>query len=137
MPKKNNRDKENIILPFFTTGRFGPLYTRSLFTIALGLFCLSSHKNFWKPDDANFFGIRTCFQNLIRTEISGNYPGFCNRDERPESTGSKILFSLSSVILFRKRGVDSCVFLIFTTRIGLKTRLNGVKSICFEQFRKF
>ena len=25
MPKKNNRDKENIILPLFTTGRFGPL----------------------------------------------------------------------------------------------------------------
>ena len=25
MPKKNNRDEENIILPFFTTGRFGPL----------------------------------------------------------------------------------------------------------------
>jgi hypothetical protein len=25
MPRKNNRDKENIILPFFTTGRFGPL----------------------------------------------------------------------------------------------------------------
>ena len=25
MPKKNNRDEENMILPFFTTGRFGPL----------------------------------------------------------------------------------------------------------------
>jgi hypothetical protein len=28
MPKKNNRDKENIILPFFTTGRLGPLVQR-------------------------------------------------------------------------------------------------------------
>jgi hypothetical protein len=27
--------------------------------------------------------------------------------------------------------------LIFTTRVSLKTRLNGVKSICFEQSRKF
>ena len=34
-------------------------------------------------------------------------------------------------------GVDSCVFLIFTTKVGLKTRLNGVKSIRFEQCRKF
>jgi hypothetical protein len=25
MPKKNNRDKENTILPIFTTGRLGPL----------------------------------------------------------------------------------------------------------------
>ena len=33
-------------------------------------------------------------------------------------------------------GVDSCVFLIFTTRVGLKTRLNGVKSIFFEQSQK-
>jgi hypothetical protein len=53
--------------------------------------------------------------------------------ERPESTGSKIMFSLSSVILFNMIGVDSCVFLIFTTRFGLKTRLNGVKSIRFEK----
>jgi hypothetical protein len=28
-------------------------------------------------------------------------------------------------------------FLIFTTRVDLKTRLNGVKSIRFEQSRKF
>jgi hypothetical protein len=34
-------------------------------------------------------------------------------EERPQSTGSKLI----SVILFRKRGVDSCVFLIFTTRV--------------------
>jgi hypothetical protein len=41
-------------------------------------------------------------------------------------------------LLFQKRQIlDSCDFLIFTTRVGLKTRLNGVKSICFEQFRKF
>jgi hypothetical protein len=55
--------------------------------------------------------------------------------ERPQSTGSKPyprLFFFGITI-----GVDSCVFLIFTTRVGLKTRLNGVKSICFEQFRKF
>ncbi len=32
-------------------------------------------------------------------------------------------------------GVDSCVFLTFTTRVGLKTRLNGVNSIRFEQCR--
>ena len=32
-------------------------------------------------------------------------------------------------------GVDSCVFLIFTTRVGLNTRLNGVKLILFEQSR--
>jgi hypothetical protein len=38
--------------------------------------------------------------------------------ERPESTGSKIMFSLSSVILFNMIGVDSCVFFIFTTRVG-------------------
>ena len=57
--------------------------------------------------------------------------------ERGEATGSKTMFSLSSVILFRKRGVDSCIFLIFTTRVDLKTRLNGVKSIRFEQCRKF
>jgi len=30
-------------------------------------------------------------------------------------------------------GVDSCVFLIFTTRVGLKTRLNQVKSIRYAQ----
>jgi hypothetical protein len=57
--------------------------------------------------------------------------------ERGETTGGKTMFSLSSVILFRKRGVDSCIFLIFTTRVDLKTRLNGVKSIQFEQCRKF
>ncbi len=48
--------------------------------------------------------------------------------ERPQSTGSKVMFSLSSVVLFGitdMLGVDSCVFLIFTTRFGLKTRLNG------------
>jgi hypothetical protein len=31
--------------------------------------------------------------------------------------GSKNMFSSSSVILFSMRGVDSCVFLIFTTRV--------------------
>jgi len=41
------------------------------------------------------------------------------------------------VMFFRGLKVDSCVFLIFTTRVGLKIRLNGVKSICFEQSRKF
>jgi len=56
--------------------------------------------------------------------------------ERGVTTGSKIMFSLSSVILFNMIGVDSCVFLIFTTRVGLKTRLNGVKSIFFEQSQK-
>jgi hypothetical protein len=41
-------------------------------------------------------------------------------------------------LFFLKRsGVDSCVFLIFTTRVGLKPRLNGVKLIRFEQYRKF
>jgi hypothetical protein len=29
------------------------------------------------------------------------------------------------------------VFLMFTTRVGLKTRLKGMKSIRFEQSRKF
>ena len=61
-------------------------------------------------------------------------------NERGESTGSKIMFSLSSLFFFgitKTLGVDSCVFLIFTTRVGLKTRLNGVKSIRFEQCRKF
>ena len=47
------------------------------------------------------------------------------------------MFTLSSVILLNMIGVDSCVFLIFTTlRVGLKTRLNGVKSIFFEQSQK-
>jgi hypothetical protein len=31
LPKKNNRDKENIILPLFTTGRLGPLPRRGSF----------------------------------------------------------------------------------------------------------
>ena len=35
------------------------------------------------------------------------------------------MFSLSSVILFKY--ARTCVFLIFTTRVDLKTRLNGVK----------
>ena len=51
-------------------------------------------------------------------------------------TCSKIMFSLSSYS-FHMLGMDSCVFLIFTTRVGLKTRLNGVKSIFFEKSRKF
>jgi len=55
--------------------------------------------------------------------------------ERLESTGSKSMFSLSSVILFKMIGVDSCVLLVFTTRVGLDTRLNGLKSILFEQSR--
>ena len=55
---------------------------------------------------------------------------------------SKITFSPidrlgSKVFLFKTLGVDSCVFLIFTTRVGLKPRLNGVKVIRFEQSRKF
>ncbi len=46
------------------------------------------------------------------------------------STGSKtyprlFFFGITDMI-----GVDSCVFLIVTTRVGLKTRLNGVKSVC-------
>ena len=48
----------------------------------------------------------------------------------------KIMFSLSRLFFFgitNMIGVDSCVFLIVTTRVGLKTRLNGVKSIRFEQ----
>jgi hypothetical protein len=32
------------------------------------------------------------------------------RDERGETTGSKIMSSLSSVILFNMIGVDSCIF---------------------------
>ena len=39
------------------------------------------------------------------------------------------------LFLNARSGVDSCVFLIFTTRVGLKTRLNGVKLILFEQSR--
>jgi hypothetical protein len=50
--------------------------------------------------------------------------------ERPESTGSKIMFSLSRIT--RSEWIPY-VFLIFTTRVGLKTRLNGVKSIFFEK----
>jgi len=44
------------------------------------------------------------------------------RRERGETTGSKIVFSLSLVILFNILGVDSCVFLIFTTRVDPNKR---------------
>ena len=57
--------------------------------------------------------------------------------ERPQSSGSKPYPRLFFFGITNMLGVDSCVFLIFTTRVGLKTRLNGVKSICFEQSRKF
>ena len=59
---------------------------------------------------------------------------------RPVVKKGKIVFSLSRLFFFGitdMLGVDSFFFLIFTTRVGLKTRLNGVKSICFEQSRKF
>ena len=47
----------------------------------------------------------------------------CGRGpNRPVVKKGKIMFSLSSVILFRKRGVDSCVFLIFTTRVDPNKR---------------
>ena len=62
------------------------------------------------------------------------------RHERGVTTCSKTMFSWSSVILFKRirSGSDeSCIFLIFTTRVGLKTRLNGVKSILFEKSRQF
>jgi hypothetical protein len=70
-------------------------------------------------------------------ETEGEIRGGVGGGERGVTTGSKIMFSLSSVILSDMLGVDSCVFLIFTTRVGLKTRLNGVKSIFFVQSRKF
>ncbi len=55
-----------------------------------------------------------------------------------EATGTtvklgKIMFSLSSVILFR----GFLRFFNLYDKRGLTTRLNGVKSICFEQSRKF
>ena len=61
---------------------------------------------------SNFFGMpkNVPFTLVINTSY-----------ERGVTTGSKIMFSLSSVILFNMIGVDSCVFLIFTTRVGLKT----------------
>jgi hypothetical protein len=59
---------------------------------------------------------------------------FHDQPARGPNDNSKIMFSL---FFLKRSGVDSCVFLIFTTRICLKTRLNGVKSICFVQSRKF
>ncbi len=41
---------------------------------------------------------------------------------RPVVKKGKILFSLSSVILFNMIGVDPCVFLIFTTRVDPNKR---------------
>ena len=54
--------------------------------------------------------------------------------KRPVVKGGKILFYLSRLICSEW---IPAFFLIFTTRVGLKTRLNGVKSIRFEQCRKF
>jgi len=50
--------------------------------------------------------------------------------------GKRPVVKLCSPYLGKMIGVDSCVFFIFTTRVGLKTRLNGVKSIFFEQKKK-
>ena len=94
-----------------------------------------------KKDPTLFDGLGPCFGLVqITGSILLRYVlnlGNLECRERGETTGSKIMFSLSSVILFQTLGVDSCVFLIFTTRVGLKTRLNGMKSIFFEHSRKF
>jgi hypothetical protein len=46
-------------------------------------------------------------------------------EERGDATGSKIMFSLSRLFFFgitNMLGVDSCVFLIFTTRVDPNKR---------------
>jgi hypothetical protein len=56
-------------------------------------------------------------------------------DLRALQVGKKSLAASSGASHYLR--LDSCIFLIFTTRVGLKTRLNEVKSIRFEQCRKF
>ena len=48
----------------------------------------------------------------------------------------KVCSPYPRLLSFQVIGVDSCVFFIFTTRVDLNTRLNGVKSIRFEPCRK-
>jgi hypothetical protein len=82
--------------------------------------------------------------NAARCDAERAQCGHCSRRHasRTSGRGVKLVGGEAYPRLFffgitNMLGVDSCVFLIFTTRVGLKTRLNGVKSICFEQSRKF
>ena len=72
-----------------------------------------------QEDDSKCFraGITTQNEVLDEHTLHGN-----NVSERGEANGSKTMFSLSSVNLFRMIGVDSCIFLIFTTRIDPNKR---------------
>jgi len=58
--------------------------------------------------EKDFFFIYDCLRRQKKTP---------KRCERPESTGSKIMSSLGSLISVNILGVDSCVFSIFTTRV--------------------
>ena len=59
--------------------------------------------------------------------------GPVTRPNRPVVNRGKIMFSLSSVILFKTLGVDSCVFLIFTTRVDQTNWSTLVELILFEK----
>ena len=72
MPRKNNRDKENIILPFFTTGRFGPLTVIGLClkekTVPTAYYMQESEKvMLLKGDTDKYYLLMANTTNLIST----------------------------------------------------------------------